>query len=145
VAHANTAAGVARTEQARRCRRRSSSRPPPRTRQHVQAGALDVEANLAGVQLAHGALTGNLPLWDFGQAINRWNAAEACAVGLGDTGPRRAWAGGARLAFFRARGEGAGQVAERPGQPTEAHWPRSGFVDGHAPRDRPRAGARRFA
>jgi len=52
-----------------------------------------------------GALTANQLLWDFGQGLDRWRAAEARAAGLGDS--ERAVVLqvrlGARAAFFRAR------------------------------------------
>jgi outer membrane protein len=110
VAHANTEAGEARTEQAR-----SPLLPQVKldagydrtTGNHVQKpGRPTVKNNtFQAFNWYQGALTGNLLLWDFGQTLNRWRAAQAHAVGLGDTelATRLEALAGVRLAFFRAR------------------------------------------
>jgi outer membrane protein len=110
VAHANTEAGVARTEQARAPllpQIKGQANYARTTGNHVQKpGRPTIKNNsIQAFNWFDGALTGNLLLWDFGQALNRWRAAEAHAVGLGDTelATRLEALAGVRLAFFRAR------------------------------------------
>jgi len=114
VAHANTEAGVARTEQAR-----SPLLPQVKidgaydrtTGNHVQKPGRPTTLSNSwdAFNWWSGSATASLLLWDFGQALNRWHAAEARAVGLGDTevATRLEALANARLAFFRARAQKA--------------------------------------
>ena len=110
VADANAAAGAARTEQAR-----APLLPQVKldgtylrtTGNKVQKpGRPTTLANsLTTYDWWDGALTGNLLVWDFGQALNRWRAAQAHAVGLNDTAlaTRLEALANVRAAYFRAR------------------------------------------
>jgi outer membrane protein len=119
IAAANTAAGVARVEEAR-----APLLPQVKTQldylrttgNHVQKpGRPTTQANsLDTFNWFSGALDASQLLWDFGQAADRWRASQARAAGLGDT---QAFTllqavAGVRVAYFRARaGKALVQVA----------------------------------
>jgi outer membrane protein len=113
-ARANTAAGDARTEQARApllpqikleglYERTTGNRAQKPGRNVARSNSF------TGYNWYDAELTGNLLLWDFGQSLNRWRAAAQRAAGLGDS--ERATViqvvVGVRAAFFRARAEKA--------------------------------------
>lgn len=114
IARANVTAGEARTEQARAPllpQIKLDASYDRTTGNHVQKpGRPTLRSNSwEAFNWYQGELTGKLLLWDFGQTIDAWHAAQARAVALGDTekSTRLEAMASVRLAFFRARAEKA--------------------------------------
>jgi outer membrane protein len=114
LASSAVAAGVARVEQARApalpqvkldllYERTTGNRVQKPGQNRIQDNTFDTSNWYAG------ALAANQLLWDFGQTLDRWRAAEARAAGLGDSerAVRLQVQLGARAAFFRARAQKA--------------------------------------
>jgi outer membrane protein len=138
IAQANTAAGVARTEQARApllpqvkleglYERSTGNREQKPDRTFTVSNSFDTfnwfDAEASATQL----------LWDFGRTSNQWRAAKARAAGLADTerGVRLQALLDVRAAFFQARADkGLVAVAREALANQERHFAQiSGFVE----------------
>jgi outer membrane protein len=110
VAHANTAAGAARTEQARagllpQIKAEGEYDRTTGNRRQRPGRTTQINNSWTSYNWFEGQVTGTQLLWDFGKTINGWRAAEMRAVALADTerAARLEAVGGVRTAFFRAR------------------------------------------
>ena len=112
IAHANTAAGLARTEQARApllpqvklegvYERATGNREQKPDRTWTVSNSFDT------FNWFDGEASGSQLLWDFGNTSNRWRAARDLAAGLGDTerAARLQALLDVRAAFFQARAD----------------------------------------
>jgi outer membrane protein len=109
-AHANTAAGVARTEQARagllpQIKAEGEYDRTTGNRRQRPNRTTTVDNTWNFYNWFEGQVTGTQLVWDFGKTWNSWRAAEMRAVALADVerAARLEAVGAVRVAFFRAR------------------------------------------
>ena len=110
IAHANTAAGAARTEQTRagllpQIKAEGEYDRTTGNRRQRPGRTTTVTNDWTFYNWFEGQVTGTQLIWDFGKTWNNWRAAEMRAVALADTerAARLEAVGAVRAAFFRAR------------------------------------------
>jgi outer membrane protein len=110
VAHADAAAGVARTEQARapalpQIKIQGEYDRTTGNRRQRPNRTTEVSNSWTSYNWFEGQVTATQLIWDFGRTLNQWRAAEMRAVALADTerAARLEAVGAVRAAYFRAR------------------------------------------
>jgi outer membrane protein len=137
VAHANTAAGAARTEQARapllpQVKIEAEYLRTTGNRVQKPGRVREVTNSTTTYNWFDGEVSASQLIWDFGKSYDRWKAADSVAVALGNTerAARLQALYEVRAAYFRARAQRAlSEVARQTLANQERHYTQAaGFV-----------------